>query len=262
MKNNDIINEYIKKTDSLKLDYSDIKDRINIDTNSEYRIISNDQRNNVIFLKRLFSKSKLFVSLAFIFMISIGIIFGISYNSYEVHPNAAVIDMRKKSKNLIDKEFVASEDLFLFFGPYNEKEKKIEVLSKNFLINTNLFSDNDNETFMKSINMITDYSNSIVDVDILNSMERITLYMGIKNGKDVIIVSEDGGHTKSFIFESNLDYSFIDVLNEFENKINHKLNKEFLNNENTGIYVSFKKEGNIYLPYYVLEYENNKYIVY
>ena len=142
MKNNDIINDYIKKSNSLKLNYSDIKDRINIDNNSEYRIISNNQRNSKLFIKRLFSKSKLFASIAFIFMISFGIIFGTLYNSkIDVFEDGGYTN-NAKLLNEISTKYVNYED-----DSYEE-----------FITKYNNFSSKISSAFLKNNSIVSPYS--------------------------------------------------------------------------------------------------------
>lgn len=125
------------------------------------------------------------------------------------------------------------------------------------LIESNLISNDDKETLKK-------YKNE------KNSIEFCNIYLGESNGIDIVHIVELCEPYKTFTFNSNLDYLFNDVLKMFEEVSEKKIEKEFLNNsvfddvlkkEMSGIIISFKKEGDLYVPYYTMLLDGKMYVV-
>lgn len=161
-------------------------------------------------------------------------------------------------------------------GDINPGKANVEYLEKNFdnffafgsgspsglftfdmIIKSNLISDIDKE---KLIN----YKNG------KTSSEFCNIYLGESNGIDIVHIVELCEPYKTFTFNSNLDYSFNDVLKMFEEMSQKKIEKEFLydsdfddilKKETSGIIVSFKKEGDLYVPYYTMLLDEKIYVV-
>lgn len=161
-------------------------------------------------------------------------------------------------------------------GNINPGKADVEYLEKNFdnffafgsgspaglftfdiIIESNLISDKDKE---KLIN----YKNE------KHSSEFCNVYLGESNGIDIVHIVELCEPYKTFTFNSNLDYSFNDVLEIFEEVSQKKIGKEFLydsvfddilKKEISGIIVSFKKEGELYVPYYTMLLDGAMYLV-
>lgn len=94
-----------------------------------------------------------------------------------------------------------------------------------------------------------------------------TISFIIKDNQDVIYISkyldnaylESHGIEHEFYYESNLEYSFVSIVNDFYDLYGVNLNDEFLDGEisnNEGIFIGFSKNpSEEYVPYYYIIWE-------
>lgn len=125
------------------------------------------------------------------------------------------------------------------------------------IIESNLINDIDKEKLM-------------IDKRNKNFNNYCNIYLGTREGIDVVHITQLGKPYKTYTFQSNLDYSFNDVLEMFEEVSQKKIDKEFLydsvfdevlKKEISGIIVLFKKEGDLYVPYYTMLLDEKMYVV-
>ncbi len=149
----------------------------------------------------------------------------------------------------LDVEYLEKNfDKFFAFGSGNlGRLIRLDAIRK-----SNLISDSDKEILKK-------YGNDVCNI-----------YLGEKNGIDIVQITQLHKPYKIFTFNSNLDYSFKDMLEIFEEQSQKKIEKEFLydsdfddilRKELSGIIVSFKKEGDLYVPYYTMLLDGKMYVV-
>ena len=134
---------------------------------------------------------------------------------------------------------------------------------------SNLLNSEDKQTLLiYEENIKNTYPNHVVSFQIAlgirNDIDYIYLidYCGYDNnlGKEVI---------NTFIFKSNLDYSFLSIIDEFEIQIGKELTDEFLNssyydNQNalsSGIILGFTQDNDTYQEYYIVKLDGNVYLV-
>ena len=98
------------------------------------------------------------------------------------------------------------------------------------------------------------------------------IYMGMKDGKDTVVLSRLIAPYQTFKFESNLQYSFSSVIEKFEEVSGEKLTQDFLcgsewndyyATEMGGITLRFVQNGykNKYVPYYTVFINGKVYIL-
>ncbi len=90
------------------------------------------------------------------------------------------------------------------------------------------------------------------------------VYMGTRDGIDVLELYSWPQDTPVLIFNSNLDYGFEDIINEFEQASGTILTDEYLTQASSssyGIELNFKRHGDKYLPYYEAKINNKMYLV-
>ena len=251
-----ITTSYLNENITLSLDYDkDIKSKIHLDTSVNHSILSHHKQIKII--KKL-NFWLLIVGLAFLLFVVTPIsIIRVRHARHDMITPG-------KSTYLIEDTF----DKFFAYGPrpiddetYLPKhpfssilEKPEYLLSYDILLKMNMFDD-------EGISKIKDErSKYLWHRFIYNDGSFLfNLYMGIKDGKDIILLRNQSHPTDELVFESIYNYSFSDIINRFEDMINEKLSDEFLNNKNTGIYVDFYIKDEIYMPIYVLEYNSNIY---
>ena len=247
MKN--IIVEYINRSDSLNLNYEDVDNKITLNFGSKKSVPCAQIRHKIIYITLLF-----FVFIAATFSIILIYQKNKAINTYVVYLN-------EKSERFINFEF-SNDDVFFAFGPLDNKYEtvintkyhkpsQVHVCSKDFIAKTIFISDEDKAILME-------YESGF-DKEIYPLSTPFNIYLGERNGKDVIVLSV--GETPIFMFYSILEYSFIDVIEKFELMINEKLDKEVLCGKNTGIFVDFENVDNLYVPFYVLEYNHKIYTI-
>ncbi len=156
----------------------------------------------------------------------------------------------KDPREWLEKNF----DNFFAFGPGGPSG----LFSFDLIMKTNLISDTDKE-------ILKNYKNENP-----SSQFFCNIHLGEKNGIDIVTIHQLCRPYKGFTFNSNLDYSFKDVLESFEEQCQKKIEKEFLygsdndhvlGNETSGIILEFKKVGDLYVPYYTMLLDGIVYIV-
>ncbi len=223
------------------------------------------QPKNSIFLSKTFR-------IAFIFSIILVILLAIfiptkiycdqnNSNAFSDYP--LKINLNEKSEKMISYIFPNEKDWCLAFGPLDnvfenlygaqeqemrDKEGGIHRCSIDFILKTNMLSEEDKETLILR--------------DKESKRNIYNIYMGNKDGKDIIAFTwGDYPGTTIYTFESNLNLSFKSILSEFENKIGNIIEKDFLNGKSSGIYLDFVNHDNHYVVRFYTKYKNTEYVV-
>ncbi len=220
---------FVNENISFVPDYSLIKSEVN-----EERLINKTfQVKNVNTRKEIFLKSlKLVIYTICICLISVFLTILIQQ---QLNNDISVGDV---SPNKLDEEYLEeSFDTFVAFGGGSRNMFSIDLL-----INSNLIKQEDKKA-------LSDYTASCSGAN----NRYYNIYLGVKNGKDIIELHHLSKPYKIFKFSSNLDYTFDTIIQEIEELSGEKLNKEFLlgsNNdpligeETLGIVADFKKNEN------------------
>ena len=111
-------------------------------------------------------------------------------------------------------------------------------------------------------------------MDAKNGVRHINLYFAVKDNKDIIVVSyleQPYGEEGTLIFDSNLKFSFDDLINEFENHIGETITHEFLNQRYqdsqdeiipSGIYLELYDDDSGYGIKFTIYYKAEEYTIY
>ncbi len=240
MKNNEFIS-FLNSSLSFSPNYDDIKNKIDIE-----QFLKKDYKK-INLIKYL----KLAIYTVFICIISIFTTIMLKDGLF-TSSGAGDVSPLKLDEKYLEENF----DSFFAFG----SGSPINLLTIDIIINSNLIDDSDKKILK---NYKREYKNT-------RNYEFFNLYLGEKNGKDIIILSPLGEPKISFTFKSNLNYTFNEVKKEFEDMSDKKLTKEFLygskfdntlKREIMGIIVSFKKIEEKYIPYYTMELDGKIYII-
>ena len=171
-----------------------------------------------------------------------------------IFTSSGVVDV--SPAKLGEKYLVENFDSFFAFG----SPKPTNMFTIDIIINSNLIDDSDKDIL---INYKKEYRNK-------RNYEYFNLYLGEKDGNDIVILSPLGEPMISFTFKSNLNYSFDEVKKEFEEVSGKKLTREFLygseydafsGRQIMGISVIFKKLEEKYILYYRMELDGMIYVV-
>lgn len=139
-------------------------------------------------------------------------------------------------------------DEFFSFGA----NSPVNLFSVNLTLNSNIISDIDKKSLQS-------YRNKYCNI-----------YMGIKDGVDIIRINMLEKPYKMFSFASNLNYKFSDVIRKFEEKSGVEITNDFLikskfddilKTETAGIIVYFEKSNDCYCPYYMANINGKLYII-
>lgn len=133
-------------------------------------------------------------------------------------------------------------DTFVAFGGGSRN-----MFSVDLLLNSNLINEEDKK-------VLSDYNSTCKGNKYYN------LYLGVKDGKDIVEFHHLSKPYKILQFSSNLNYSFEAIIQEFEELSGEQLSKEFLYESNSdaltgeetlGIVVEFKRnENGVYSIYF------------
>lgn len=156
---------------------------------------------------------------------------------------------------LSDEKYREIFDTFVAFG----NEKVGRYYGNNVLLNLDLISTKDKEVLIKYF----EENESTVN-------DKYTIHLGIKEGKDIVYIESKNNNEIYFIFNSNLDYSFESVINNFEVMCNQELTQDILKSTSvhgvlslytSGIFMRLKEVDGIYVIYYSLRIDNKLYIL-
>ena len=112
------------------------------------------------------------------------------------------------------------------------------------------------------------------EIDQKNGIRYINLYFAVKDSKDVIVISyleRPFGEEGTLIFDSNLNFKFDDLKEEFENIIGESITNEFLNDRYqiyqdsrlpSGIFLELLEDNNQYSLKFTIYYKNQEHIIY
>ena len=151
----------------------------------------------------------------------------------------------------IDKELVLEDEYDLIVAYGNNQTGK--GFSINEIINSNLLDED-------SKNELYDYDKLVKKEEYYQ--DKYIVCLMIVNGEDIIKIVHNIEFGKVFSYESNLDYSFESIINDFNDKFNLDINEEFLNSINRGIVLSFEDSTNgTYLINYNVLYQNKLYVL-
>ena len=264
--NNEIL-KLINSSDKIVINFSDIKDKITIQPKKKEKLIS----------KKKF-KYSFAASLIILLIFSAVFIPTKIYNQSNNQSNldTVTIYINEKRDEMVSYICSGDDDWFFAFGPLNNTfESKIEFYDDNYenkIENYMLLLRENNEAihfcsidFILKTNMLSEEDKEVImsNYDINFGIGSIcNIYMGNRDGKDLIWVTS-GGHpmVRKYTFESNLNCSFREILNEFENKIGEPIDQDFLNNKNSGIYVDFEYLDDCYYVKFYTKIGDTEYVV-
>ena len=235
-KTNDFI-LFLNSSLSFTPDYSDIKHKIN----EEQFIMKTNKKVDMLKYLKLTMYTFL-ICLISVFTTTLVKDITSSSSIGDINPGKANVEY-------LDENF----DNFFAFGSGSPSG----LFTFDIIIESNLINDIDKEK-------LKNYENEKTSSGFCN------IYLGESNGIDIVHIVELCEPYKTFTFNSNLDYSFNDVLEMFEEVSQKKIDKEFLydsvfddvlKKEISGIIVSFKKEGDLYVPYYTMLLDEKMYVV-
>lgn len=145
-------------------------------------------------------------------------------------------------KKLDDERLSIIFDDFFAYG----SGKMNTYFTINLLLKSNLIKEEAKEELVTFLN----------EQDLSNANCKV--YLGVKDNVDIVEILTIKPY-KVFTFESNLDYSFKEVIEEFEESSGEKLTKEFvldslydslLYEETKGIILRFSNNEGLYVAYY------------
>lgn len=156
-------------------------------------------------------------------------------------------------------------DNLIAFGPESASGTiKLEVINK-----SNLLSD-------KSKQILAEYETSIKKTYPSHAVS-FQIAFGTKNNVDYIYLIDYCGYDNNlgkevrneFLFESNLNYSFDSIVNEFELQIGKELTDEFLNSAyyddqnllSSGIVIGFIEVDGLYQEYYIVKLDGEIFVI-
>ena len=258
MKNKNVVATYLNNNISIDLNYNEIKSNINIKTIENHSILSHKRQIRYVLRYTVF----LFI-IGLITLTSLLIYKGVN-NSHGQSSQSWIIPGRFKTvyERNLDELFAygpkpGNTNVEITNHPFvNTSTAKFQehVCTIDFLLQTNMFSE-DGKRQLKEIK------------EKKNNRIYCNFYFGIKDNKDVILLKNNINPGEEYIFESVFDYSFNDIITEFEEMIGENINKDFLNGDNSylmtgiisGIFVDFKLVDGTYIPFYLLDYEGKTY---
>ena len=240
------VNKFLASVRKVPLDFNNIKEK------DEYQVLINELN----YKKTKFKKLKFIMYTLSVILITVFSTLLVDKYLIFNGGNGMVIPSKF---NWVERGYVekiicfGSED---YFHPYKEE----------LIFNTNIISDADKEIF---INYIEEQNKLSTD-----DKNRFIIYFVIKDGKDIIQIDDINpvnNGSKTFYFESNLNYSFDSIVNDFENMTGTKLTDEFLNSSVydkklgklvSGIILCFNlNDEGIYVPYYKVIIEGKVYVL-
>lgn len=229
MKENNEFMSFIDSSISFNPNYSDIKSRID-----ETKFRKKPKRKNDLIKYCLY----VFYSI-FICVVSVLITNAIKEKKYSDNGN-----------RLTEQEIKEKFDVFFAYGIGDN----LTLSTLDVILQSNIISDIDKDVLL-------DYKNKSN-----NKYNDFGVYLGKKDNKDIVFLTSLNDSNISFIFNSNLSYSYQDVINEFIKKSNNDniqdygySSNEF--SEDIEIVVLFKKVNDLYVPYYTMELNGKVYIV-
>ncbi|MBD5390893.1 hypothetical protein HDR67_02695 [bacterium] len=146
-------------------------------------------------------------------------------------------------------------DTFIAFG-----DGLRDMISIDLLLKSNLINDQDKK-------VLSEYNEACKGTN----NRYYNIYLGVKDGKDVVELHHMSKPNRIFKFSSNLNYKFELIIQEIEVLSDKKLNKEFLQDSNTdsitgketmGIIIDFKSlENGLYSVYFKCTLNDRVYII-
>lgn len=242
-----MINNQIKDLKSFDLSYDKIRDEVNknIKLQSGEVIV---RRYNLVFFIKSFTYTIVICLITVLSTLFINNVIINNTNSANSLPGS--IYPGKYDEKDLKKQF----DEFVAFGS--------RLLNTHYTINlllrTNLITDNAKEElkdFLTNNNISDSYCN---------------VYLGIKDNTDIVSICTLTEPYETFVFTSNLDYSFKDIIIDFEMFCGHKLSQEYLLGrcldelileETRGILVGFTNVDGLYVAYYQATIDGKTYTV-
>lgn len=112
------------------------------------------------------------------------------------------------------------------------------------------------------------------EMDQKNGVRYINLYFAVKDNKDIIVISyleRPFGEDGILIFDSNIDFAFNELVNEFEDIIGESIDYNFLNQRYqesseqllpSGIYLELLKDNEFYDYKFTIFYKNQEHIIF
>ena len=156
-------------------------------------------------------------------------------------------------------------DNLIAFGPESASGTiKLGVINKSHLLSD------------ESKQILAEYETSIKKTYPSHTIS-FQIAFGIKNNKDYIYLIDYCGYDNSlkkevwneFLFESNLNYSFESIVNEFELQIGKELTDEYLNSSyyddqnllSSGIIIGFTEVDGRYQEYYMVKLDGELFVI-
>lgn len=250
-----------KDNDFINLDYSDIKDEVseNIRKSTENKTKIKSYRG--VNLKKALSYA-LCVMLTCVVSVGSTLLIqgsmkggdGMGSNGFPGNVDPG------KSPEFIEKEF---DELLAFGSWWLENGITFTENVKFDLLGTDIISESDKDA-IREFEKANGKSGK--------NVYYYNIYMGMKDGKDTVVLSRLIVPYQTFKFESNLQYSFSSVLEKFEEVSGGKLTQDFLcgsewndyyATEMGGITLRFVQNGykNKYVPYYTVFINGKVYIL-
>lgn len=251
MKNN-IIKNYFNDSLNVKPNFNEFVDKKKIEFTDE-----NEKKQLSIF-----NGSKLKLSLytltivivavfstIFISNIDIGDNNSYGKNNQHGNNNAHNISPKKNGESLIERNIV---DELIAFGPDHSRN----LFKSDIVFKSNIISEED-KSILKGYEE-NGYSNLFYN-----------MYFGVKDGVDVICLHHLDKPFDILVFESNLNYSFQSIIDDFELQSNTELSMEFLTysqldsmgREDAGIIIYFNEVNSTFIPYYISIIQEKAYVV-
>lgn len=237
--NKNIITDYLGDSLKVKPNFKEFTKKNNISF----------QKTNENKLINIFNGNKLKFAIYTLFVLTIGIFSTIIISNFNGHNNSGDISPTKNVELLIDKGLI---DKFIAFGP----DRSTNLFTSNIILKSNIISETDKDVLRNYEG--NGYSNLFYN-----------LYFGAKDGKDMIFLHHLGKPYDILIFDSNLDYSFQSIIDDFELQSGIALTNEFLlssrldstNKQVGGIIISFNEIDGILQPLFTSFIDNKTYIV-
>ena len=214
------------------------------------------EKNNIVFEKakgdkliRIFNNSKIRLVLYTLFILAIGVFSTLFISNFYTDKSTGDISPTKNVELLLDEGKI---DKFIAFGP----DRATNLFTSDLILKSNIISDSDKDVLRNYEK--NEYPNLFYN-----------LYFGIKDGKDVVCLHHLGKPYNIIVFESDLDYSFQSIVEEFELQSGITLSDDFLNSSELdsmnkqmgGIVISFNEVDSIFEPFFIAFIDGKTYLV-
>ncbi|MDE6414381.1 MAG: hypothetical protein K2K48_03115 [Anaeroplasmataceae bacterium] len=236
----------------------------NIEFQPDYDLIASkieaeQYLNNSKSIKKSFKnsfdfKKKILIRSLIIFLYTVCICIISVFSTLLIQYNLDTNSQHNADPSKLDAKYLEEHfDIFVAFGG-----GPTEMFPIDLLLNSDLIKEEDKPILSEYNSSCKGFNNRYYNV-----------YLGVKDGKDVVELHHLSDPYKIFEFSSNLNYSFESIIYDFEKKSGENLTQDFLcgadldkSRKTQGIFVDFKfLEDGSYGVYFISTIKDRVYII-